>query len=207
MKRIWLIMVALLVIFGLAAFMSYDNLDLQLWVRSLVRENTVRKAAAEEETRRERHAFDRKRLERRLTVLRGGEETLIHDRFGKTPAWAREIRAAYFARTPCSAYLRWQAGDELMDYFKKKPERQFVTAEDLKTAHPDIEKLRREAGMMAVPKLLEAIRTPRIAQRCKLDDATEISEAIIDILDKLGLTPEDFHTTSANIAALVLAAR
>lgn len=207
LRRAGLAVLLAIAILGFAAFISYGNFDLQMGTQSLVRRAAADRAASEAQIRREHHEFDLKSLERQLAVLRGDTETLIHSRFGEAPAWAREIRMAYFARTPCSAYLRWRAGDDLHDYFERKPKRQFVTVEDLKTTHPDIEKLRREAGMMAVPKLLKFIRTPQIARRCELDDATEISEAIIDVLAKLDLKPEDFGTTAEKIAADVKAAR
>lgn len=206
-RRVGLAVLLVIAIVALAAFISYGNFDLSLGVRSLVRVNAVQKAAAEAETRKERHGFDLKLLERESAVLRGEREALIRSRFGDAPAWAGAIRASYLGLEVCNAFLRWKAGNGIRTYFQQKPDRQFVTAEDLKTTHLGIEAMWREAGMAAAKALLGAIRTPSVVKYCDLGDVVEVSEQFINILAELELRPEDFGTTPAKIAALVRAAR
>ncbi len=192
---------------GLAALLTIAIWYFPPGARILVRENVVQKAAAETEIRREGREFDLKLFQRELAALRGDQEALVLHRYGDAAPWARSIRAAYFVSTPCYAYLRWRAGDRLRSYFQEKPGRQFVTVEDLKITPFDLEELWRGAGLVAAEKLIQALPTPRAAQRCDLEGAVEVSEAIIDILTKLGLKPEDFGTTPEKLAALVKAAR
>ncbi|MDP3727685.1 MAG: hypothetical protein Q8R35_03565 [bacterium] len=210
-RQTFIVLVTFLAIIGVAAFVLIGNLlwgwDLPLGVRSLVREAAAQRAADEARIRRETHEFDLKRLARQLAALRGDQKALVTSRFGAAPPWAEEIRAAYFERTPCPAYLRWRAGNDLRSYFEQRPDRQFVTVEDLKTTRSAIEDLWQDAGAAAAHALLNTLPTPHAARRCDLPDASDISEAFISIIDELGLKPEDLGTTSAKIAKLVLEAR
>lgn len=142
----------------------------------------------------------------RMAVLRGEPEALTRFLYGDGPEWAEKIRSAYPASsTLCAAYFRWEAADQLRDFFSL-PSPKHVTVEELKTSEKQLHALWRSAGISAAQELFGALKKPSEGAGCVGMGRVTISQRLIEILDALGVGPEAIPTTSEKIAELVRAA-